>query len=298
MASAKFPTNLLSVQSLGVRFGGIQALDHVNFDIQQGSITALIGPNGAGKTTVFNCLTGFYRPTTGRIFFDDGSQRQDLVRILGESFVVGDFFSPKAFASRLYYKMFGGSHLVARAGIARTFQNIRLFSDMTVLENLLVAQHLQISQNILAGLFSTKGYRASERRAIDQAYRWADLVGLGDDANRLASELPYGHQRRLEIARAMCIRPKLICLDEPAAGLNPRETNDLSKLIRRLRDEFQVTVFVIEHDMGLVMEISDQVVVLNYGKVIASGLPMEVQSNPIVLAAYLGTETEESNVTL
>jgi branched-chain amino acid transport system ATP-binding protein len=289
--------NLLTVESLSVRFGGILALDGVNFSIKQGSITALIGPNGAGKTTVFNCLTGFYRPTEGKLFFGTGHGRQDIVKILGEPFAAGDFINPRRFASRVYYKMFGGTHLVARAGIARTFQNIRLFSEMTVIENLLVAQHLQISQNILSGLFLTKSYRESERSAVEQAYRWAEIVGLAADGNRLASELPYGHQRRLEIARAMCIQPKLICLDEPAAGLNPRETNDLSQLIRQLREKFGVTVFVIEHDMGLVMEISDQVVVLNYGKVIASGLPKEIQSSPAVLAAYLGTESEELNGT-
>lgn len=261
---------LLRVEQLCLRFGGIVALNGVNFDVQGGSITGLIGPNGAGKTSVFNCLTGFYQPTSGRILLQQEEGEQDLCQLL------------RGF--------FGGTHRVARAGIARTFQNIRLFSEMSVIENLLVAQHTQLKRNLISGILQLPSYRKSEAGAIERAHQWLKFVGLEAAANHLAGSLPYGSQRRLEIARAMCTRPRIICLDEPAAGLNPRETAQLSELIRRLRSEHKVTVLVIEHDMSLVMGISDHVVVLNYGEVIASAEPTAVQSDPKVLAAYLGTE--------
>lgn len=263
--------NLLTVRSLGMRFGGIQALTDVNFSIPAGSISALIGPNGAGKTTVFNCITGFYRPSVGNIELTVGGQSKNLGNLLAS-------------------KLFGGSHRIARQGIARTFQNIRLFREMTVLENLLVAQHHRLNHNLLAGFFRTRSYRSSEQAAIDSAVRWLHVVGLRDCANRLSGTLPYGHQRRLEIARAMCTHPRLICLDEPAAGLNPRETEDLATLIRQLRRDHGVTVLLIEHDMGLVMGISDHVVVLDHGKVIAKGTPQEIANSPAVILAYLGVD--------
>jgi branched-chain amino acid transport system ATP-binding protein len=264
--------NLLTVRSLGMRFGGIQALTDVDFSISAGSISALIGPNGAGKTTVFNCITGFYPPSAGNIELTvEGQTTQDLGQLLAS-------------------KLFGGSHRIARQGIARTFQNIRLFREMTVLENLLVAQHHSLNHNLLAGFFRTCSYRTSEQAAIDNAVRWLQVVGLRDCANRLSGTLPYGHQRRLEIARAMCTHPRLICLDEPAAGLNPRETEDLAALIRQLRQDHGVTVLLIEHDMGLVMGISDHVVVLDHGRVIAMGTPQAVAGSPAVILAYLGVD--------
>ena len=189
--------------------------------------------------------------------------------------------------------MFGGTHLVNRAGLARTFQNIRLFREMSVIENLLVAQHMQVNRNLLAGILNTRGYRIAENRALDRAFYWLEVVGMADCANLLAGTLSYGQQRRLEIARAMCTGPEMICLDEPAAGLNPVETQALSKIIRFLRQYHGVTVLLIEHDMGMVMEISDQVIVLDHGDVIARGEPKEIQSNTSVIAAYLGTDEEE-----
>jgi len=287
-------TALLTVRDLTMRFGGIIALNKVHFEVQKNSITALIGPNGAGKTTVFNCVTGFYKATEGQITLNDGAKQTDLRKVLGERFRWSDYINPPAFAERLYYKALGGSHRVALAGVARTFQNIRLFREMTVVENLLVAQHHHLDRNLLRGMLNTKGYRTSEKRALETAYYWLDVMNLTEDANRLAGDLPYGNQRRLEIARAMCIAPKLVCLDEPAAGLNPRETEDLSHLIRKLRNEHDVTVLLIEHDMGLVMGISEHIVVLDYGQVIASGTPTDIESNPKVLAAYLGSDEEEA----
>ena len=286
---------ILQVAGLSMRFGGILALNDVGFEVRRGSITALIGPNGAGKTTVFNCLTGFYRATAGRISLHAGRDATDLVRLLGQPFAASDFLNPAAFANRLYYKMFGGTHHVTRAGVARTFQNVRLFREMTAIENLLVAQHLRLNRNLIAGLLRTAAYRQSERDAIECAYAWLKAFGLAGDANRLAGELPYGHQRRLEIARAMCTGPQLLCLDEPAAGLNPRETDELSALIRQLRDEQGVTVLLIEHDMGLVMDLSEHLIVLDYGEVIADGDPGSVARHPAVLTAYLGTETVDSD---
>ncbi|OIQ74517.1 glutamine transport ATP-binding protein GlnQ [mine drainage metagenome] len=268
--------NLLTVRGLGMRFGGIQALTDVNFSIAAGSISALIGPNGAGKTTVFNCITGFYPPSNGNIELTVAGHVQDLGALL---------------ASRLL----GGSHRIARAGVARTFQNIRLFREMTVLENLLVAQHHRLNRNLLAGFFRSSAYRSAEQAAIDNAVDWLEVVGLRDCANRLAGTLPYGHQRRLEIARAMCTRPRLICLDEPAAGLNPSETAELAGLIKQLRQQYKATVLLIEHDMGLVMNISDHIVVLDHGKVIAMGVPEVVANAPEVIQAYLGVEETVTN---
>ena len=266
---------LLTVKNLGMRFGGIQALSGVDFSIEAGSISALIGPNGAGKTTVFNCITGFYIPSSGRMELTVQGHPQDLCKVLSAG-------------------LFSGSHRVARIGIARTFQNIRLFREMTVLENLLVAQHHHLNHNLLSGFLRTRDYRKSEQEAIDNAMRWLDVVGLRDCANRLAGTLPYGHQRRLEIARAMCTHPRLICLDEPAAGLNPQETRELAALIRQLRQAHAATVLLIEHDMGLVMDISDHIVVLDHGKVIAMGSAQEVANSPAVILAYLGVDDNQN----
>ncbi len=284
---------VLSVDRLAMHFGGIKALNDVSLNIKRNSISALIGPNGAGKTTVFNCLTGFYSATGGTIKLNARGKSTDVVKVLGEPFELGDFVSPPKLLSRIYYKMFGGTHLVNRAGLARTFQNIRLFKEMSVVENLLVAQHMWINRNMLAGVFNTRAFRKAESQALDHAFYWLEVVDLVDCANRLAGELSYGQQRRLEIARAMCTRPQIICLDEPAAGLNPQETEALSRIIRLLRDEHDLTVLLIEHDMGMVMSISDHIVVLDHGLVIAQGGPEAIRSDPKVIAAYLGAEEEE-----
>jgi len=285
--------HILEVRDLMMHFGGIKALSDVNFEIERGSISALIGPNGAGKTTVFNCLTGFYSATGGQILLNANGKQTNVIKILGEPFAPTDFVNPAQFGSRLWYKMFGGTHLVNRAGLARTFQNIRLFKEMTVLENLLVAQHMQANRNLLAGILNTPGYRKAESKLLDHAFYWLEVVDLVEHANRLGGELSYGQQRRLEIARAMCTGPEIVCLDEPAAGLNPAETLALAKIVRKLRDEHGITVMLIEHDMGMVMSISDHIVVLDHGLVIARGGPDDIKNDPKVIAAYLGADEED-----
>lgn len=251
---------LLQVNNLMMRFGGLLAVDKVCFKVETGQVVSLIGPNGAGKTTVFNCVSGFYRPTAGEVLFD----------------------------GKAMHKLPG--HLIARHGMVRTFQNIRLFKEMTVLENLLVAQHMQAERNLLKGLLNTPGYRKKENELMDRAAYWLDRVQLRDFANREAGTLAYGQQRRLEIARCMVTQPRLLMLDEPAAGLNPQETSELDELIMELRREHGVTVLLIEHDMKLVMGISDQVVVINQGAPLATGTPAEILANPAVIKAYLGEE--------
>lgn len=281
---------ILDVKNLSVSFGGIKALQDITFDVPKESITAIIGPNGAGKTTVFNCLTGFYRASGGALTFHGDGKAHNLIELLGEKLRFSDLGRLDKLPRKFYYKFFGGSFRIAELGVARTFQNIRLFKQMSVLENLLVAQHKLVNRNLISGLILTPGYRAAEKKAIEHACYWLDLVGLRGEANRTAGELPYGHQRRLEIARAMCTNAKLLCLDEPAAGLNHEETRSLAQLILRLRKDHKITVLVIEHDMALVMNISDKIVVLDRGEVIAIGKPAEIQTNKKVLAAYLGEE--------
>ena len=283
---------ILRVDNLMMHFGGIKALNNVSLEVERGSITALIGPNGAGKTTVFNCLTGFYQASGGSILLETRSRTTDIVQVLGQTLRAGDFLHPRRLLSRIGYKMFGGTHLVNRAGLARTFQNIRLFREMSVVENLLVAQHMQANRNLIAGILNTPGYRRAENQALDRAFYWLEVVEMVECANRLAGTLSYGQQRRLEIARAMCTEPEMICLDEPAAGLNPVETHALSQIVRTLRQQHGVTVLLIEHDMGMVMSIADWVIVLDHGNVIALGTPEAIQTNASVIAAYLGTDEE------
>jgi branched-chain amino acid transport system ATP-binding protein len=263
---------IIDIAHLTMRFGGLVAIDDLSMTAGRGEITAIIGPNGAGKTTVFNCVTGFYRPGEGMIRLKHADGAVLLLERLA------DF------------------RIAAEARVARTFQNVRLFAGMTVLEQLLVAQHnalMRASGFSLLGIVGAPSYRHAERAAIDRAKGWLDRVGLLDRADDPAGDLPYGAQRRLEIARAMCTGPELLCLDEPAAGLNPRESEDLNELLLRIRAETGTSILLIEHDMQVVMGISDHIAVLDYGRKIADGTPQEVRSDERVIAAYLGVAEEE-----
>ncbi len=279
---------LLQVSNLSMRFGGLLAVAGVEFSVAPGEIFAIIGPNGAGKTTVFNCISGFYRPTAGRIVLHGGDKSIDLIKVLGGSLRWRNCVRPKQLAEGIYYWFFGGAFRVARAGLARTFQNLRLFRNMTVVENMLIAQHTRLRTGLLPGLFQTPAYRDAERQALEQAAFWLDKVGLLPYANREAGTLAYGQQRRLEIARCMITRPKLLLLDEPAAGLNPQETRELDRLIMELRAEHGVSVLLIEHDMSLVMSISDRILVMEHGRPVTIGTPPEIRADPRVIKAYLG----------
>lgn len=251
-------TPVLAVNGLMMRFGGLLAVNNVSLNLHAQEIVSLIGPNGAGKTTVFNCLTGFYRPSGGSIKLGD----RELAGLPGQK--------------------------IARMGVVRTFQHVRLFREMTVIENLLVAQHQHLKSGVFAGLLKTPAFRKAESEALDRAATWLERVGLLEMANRQAGNLAYGQQRRLEIARCMVTRPDILMLDEPAAGLNPKETLELDELIAELRGEHKVSVLLIEHDMKLVMGISDRIYVVNQGTPLANGTPDEIRNNPDVIRAYLG----------
>lgn len=285
---------ILSVERLTMRFGGLVAVGDLSFDVGRGDITALIGPNGAGKTTVFNCVTGFYKPTEGRIVMRHGAGRQDkTVRQVTDS---GSRWKKDGDSGVFLLERMPDYEIAGKARVARTFQNIRLFGGMTVLENLLIAQHNPLvvaSGFTFGGILGLPSYRKSEKAAIDKAVYWLERTQLVDRADDPAADLPYGAQRRLEIARAMCTDPQLLCLDEPAAGLNPRESADLNALLKFIRDEHRTSVLLIEHDMGVVMEISDHIIVLDYGVKISDGDAESVKTDPKVIAAYLGVEEEE-----
>ncbi len=272
MTEGASPT-VLTVEHLSIRFGGLLAVDDLSFSARPRDITAIIGPNGAGKTTVFNCITGFYKPDVGRLTLNRADGRRFLLERMD------------------------GYRIARDAGVVRTFQNIRLFPAMSVIENLMVAQHVALMRSSfysIAGFLKLPAYVEAEARAADRARYWLDKTGLLGDADAIAGSLPYGSQRRLEIARAMCANPVLLCLDEPAAGLNPRESQALNDLLVDIRDTHNVGILLIEHDMSVVMRISDHIVVLEQGRRIADGTPDEVRADPEVVRAYLGVEDEET----
>ena len=259
---------LLDVQNLTMKFGGLIAIDDLSFSAKKDHITSIIGPNGAGKTTVFNCLTGFYKATAGSMFLNKENKTMDL-------------------------KKFSDFKVAQKAGVARTFQNIRLFPQMSVLENMMVAQHnkLMVASGFsILGLINSKSYLQKEKEAMEISKYWLDIIGLTSRADDNAGDLPYGDQRKLEIVRAMCIEPHLLCLDEPAAGLNAKESAELNKLLKFIKNDKKTGILLIEHDMSVVMGISDHVVVLNYGKKIFEGTASETKNSPEVIEAYLGTE--------
>jgi branched-chain amino acid transport system ATP-binding protein len=258
---------ILEVTDLTMDFGGLRALDDIGLDVLDGEIVALIGPNGAGKTTFFNCITGIYSPTKGEMLISPPGKKKEKINGLKPN-------------------------MVTERGLARTFQNIRLFPNMTVLENVMIGRHCRSRSGVAGAVFRNRATVNEEKEVVSKSYKILEKIGIASFVNEFAKNLPYGAQRRLEIARAMATEPFLLLLDEPAAGMNPQETAELDELIKRIRDEEKISILLIEHDMKLVMSISDRIFVMDYGRKIAQGTPAEIKSNPVVIKAYLGEETD------
>lgn len=254
--------SVLKTDNITIKFGGLTAVKDFNLELEKNEIVAVIGPNGAGKTTVFNMVTGVYRPTSGQVYYND----KNITGLRPDQ--------------------------ITKFGIARTFQNIRLFKDLSVLDNVLIANHLNIKSNFMEAILKLPRYRREEKSMVEKSINLLERVGLADLKNEKSSSLPYGKQRRLEIARALATNPSVLLLDEPAAGMNPKETEDLTKFIKEIRDEFDLTVFLIEHHMQVVMGISDRIYVLDYGVTIAKGSPYDIQNNQRVIEAYLGVNED------
>jgi branched-chain amino acid transport system ATP-binding protein len=285
---------VLEVKSLTMDFGGLRALDCIDLDVARGEIVALIGPNGAGKTTFFNCITGMYEPTSGDMILNPPGRPGVVINKRSKppaAVTIASAVLPRSLrepVQRLSMRRMLKPNIVTKHGLARTFQNIRLFKNMTVLENVMVARHCRTGSGIAGAVFRTKKTVREEKEIVDFSLRILEKVGLGNCVNELAQELPYGAQRRLEIARAMATEPFIILLDEPAAGMNPSETGELDALIKRIRDEEGISILLIEHDMKLVMSISERIYVMDYGKMIAHGTPREIAGDEKVIKAYLG----------
>ena len=277
--------NVLKIENLTMQFGGVVAVNNLNMEINKGEIVALIGPNGAGKTTAFNCVTAVYEPTNGQILFQGKPIAQNHPNGKMKKLYAGS--DPEKYLGKVLRH---SPDQITKLGIARTFQNIRLFGGMTVFENVLTAMHLRRTSNVFTATLRLNA--AEEKKMREEAMALLKVVGLEELAHEMATSLPYGKQRLLEIARALATRPTLLLLDEPAAGMNPQETDELSAFIRRIKEQFDLTIFIIEHHMNLVMEISDRIYVIDFGKLIASGTPEEIQNNPAVIAAYLGGDEE------
>ncbi|HEU18312.1 MAG TPA: ABC transporter ATP-binding protein [Deltaproteobacteria bacterium] len=266
MPSLEHPV-ILDVRGLGMNFGGLRALDNVDIDVREKEIVALIGPNGAGKTTFFNCITGLYEPTDGEVIISPPGRKSEKINGLKPN-------------------------IVTAKGLSRTFQNIRLFQNMTVLENVMIGRHCRTSSGIVGAILKGPATRSEEKAIVRDSYAILEKIGLDESVNEFAKNLPYGEQRRLEIARALATEPFLLLLDEPAAGMNPQETLELDDLIRRIRDEESISILLIEHDMKLVMSLSDRIFVVDYGRKIAQGAPGEIKNNPAVIKAYLGEDVD------